>query len=183
MLRYRRMRRICAFSFLFLPLCSLFLPSSGCRRAFTNFTAISHSNAAYDDACHVLAQKPPPEPKTVNIEEKMTDSYRAIRTNVVLAWTLSWVFYVPLRPWTSLWLSRRLPLDFLMCFRRFLRIFTDFSHSYLTYYAGTAPSSLASSTSAGSSITTTATNVYMAFLLYSVAGASTLSLFCFFLEN
>jgi chitin synthase len=50
---------------------------------------MSHSNAAYDDACHVLAQKPPPEPKTVNIEEKMTDSYRAIRTNVVLCWVLS----------------------------------------------------------------------------------------------
>jgi hypothetical protein len=86
---YRRMRRTCTSFFLSFPPSSLFLPSSGHRRAFTDFTAMSHSNAAYDDACHVLAQKPPPEPKTVNIEEKMTDSYRAIRTNVVLCWVLS----------------------------------------------------------------------------------------------
>ena len=41
-------------------------------------------NAAYDDAVHVLANKPPPEVKTVNPEEKMNDSYRAIRTNASL---------------------------------------------------------------------------------------------------
>ncbi|KAI5479453.1 chitin synthase, glycosyltransferase family 2 protein [Pseudohyphozyma bogoriensis] len=46
-------------------------------------------NAAYDDACHVLASKAPPEVTTVDPETAMTDSYRAIRTNVVLAWTLS----------------------------------------------------------------------------------------------
>lgn len=45
-------------------------------------------NAAYDDACHVLANKPPPEKETVDVETKMTDSYRNIRTNVVLAWAL-----------------------------------------------------------------------------------------------
>ncbi|BGP49869.1 Chitin synthase 4 [Rhodotorula kratochvilovae] len=46
-------------------------------------------NAAYDDALHVLATPPPKEVIKVNVEERMTDSYRAIRTNVVLAWTLS----------------------------------------------------------------------------------------------
>ncbi|ORY77216.1 glycosyltransferase family 2 protein [Leucosporidium creatinivorum] len=46
-------------------------------------------NAAYDDACHVLSQKSPPEVKTIDLETQMTDSYRNIRTNVVLAWTLS----------------------------------------------------------------------------------------------
>lgn len=39
-------------------------------------------NAAYDDAVHVLANKPPPEIKTLDPETRMTDSYRAIRTNV-----------------------------------------------------------------------------------------------------
>ncbi|GAA5928047.1 hypothetical protein JCM3775_002798 [Rhodotorula graminis] len=46
-------------------------------------------NAAYDDALHVLATPPPKEVAKVNLEEKMTDSYRAIRTNVLLAWVLS----------------------------------------------------------------------------------------------
>ncbi|TNY17016.1 class II chitin synthase [Rhodotorula diobovata] len=46
-------------------------------------------NAAYDDALHVLATPPPKEVHKVNLEEKMTDSYRAIRTNVLLAWVLS----------------------------------------------------------------------------------------------
>ncbi|KAM0750978.1 hypothetical protein T439DRAFT_300931 [Meredithblackwellia eburnea MCA 4105] len=46
-------------------------------------------NAGYEDAIAVLQEKPPPEETKVNLEEKMTDSYRAIRTNVVLAWTLS----------------------------------------------------------------------------------------------
>lgn len=81
-------------------------------------------NAAYDDAVHVLANKPPPEVKTVNPEEKMNDSYRAIRTNVLLAWTLT--------------------------------------------NGGLVAGIL--STSAGSSVTSTQSNVYMAFLLYSVAG-------------
>ncbi|POW08626.1 hypothetical protein PSTT_07328 [Puccinia striiformis] len=45
-------------------------------------------NAAYDDACHVLSNKPPPEKETIDAETKMTDSYRNIRTNVVLAWAL-----------------------------------------------------------------------------------------------
>ncbi|GAA5981861.1 hypothetical protein JCM11641_001922 [Rhodosporidiobolus odoratus] len=80
-------------------------------------------NAAYDDACHVLATKPPPEVNNVDIETQMTDSYRAIRTNVVLAWVLS---------------NGALVAGIL-------------------------------STTAGSNITTTQTNVYMAFLLYSVA--------------
>ncbi|CAH7688620.1 class II chitin synthase [Phakopsora pachyrhizi] len=46
-------------------------------------------NAAYDDACHVLSNKPPPEKEGIDVETKMTDSYRNIRTNVVLAWTLT----------------------------------------------------------------------------------------------
>lgn len=45
-------------------------------------------NAAYDDACHVLSNKPPPEKEFIDVETKMTDSYRNIRTNVVLAWAL-----------------------------------------------------------------------------------------------
>ncbi|GAA5977405.1 hypothetical protein JCM10908_004966 [Rhodotorula pacifica] len=81
-------------------------------------------NAAYDDAVHVLANKPPPEVKTVDLETKMTDSYRSIRTNVLLAWTLS--------------------------------------------NGGLVAGIL--STSAGSSVTSTQSNIYMAFLLYSVAG-------------
>ncbi|BGP17974.1 hypothetical protein JCM10213_003981 [Rhodosporidiobolus nylandii] len=81
-------------------------------------------NAAYDDACHVLATKAPPEVKTVNMEERMTDSYRAIRTNLLLSWTLS---------------------------------------------NGALAAGILSS-SAGGNITTTQTNIYMAFLLYSVAG-------------
>ncbi|GAA5893025.1 hypothetical protein JCM5296_003407 [Sporobolomyces johnsonii] len=81
-------------------------------------------NSAYEDALHVLSMKPPKEVKTVNVEERMTDSYRAIRTNVVLAWTLT---------------NGALVAGIL-------------------------------STSAGDSLTTTRTNVYMAFLLYSVAG-------------
>ncbi|BGP01634.1 Chitin synthase 4 [Rhodotorula toruloides] len=80
-------------------------------------------NAAYEDACHVLASKPPPPVKTVNLEEKMTDSYRAIRTNVVLAWTLT---------------------------------------------NGALVAAILS-TSAGDTVTTTRSNIYMAFLLYSVA--------------
>ncbi|GAA6030305.1 hypothetical protein JCM8097_009038 [Rhodosporidiobolus ruineniae] len=81
-------------------------------------------NAAYEDACHVLAQKPPKEVKTVDLETKMTDSYRAIRTNVLLAWCLT---------------------------------------------NGALVAAIVS-TSAGNAITTTRSNVYMAFLLYSVAG-------------
>lgn len=48
-------------------------------------TAEKDINAAYDDAVHVLASPAPKEVKKVNAEEKMTDSYRAIRTNVRLA--------------------------------------------------------------------------------------------------
>ena len=39
-------------------------------------------NSAYDVALHVLSQKAPKEVKTIDIETRMTDSYRAIRTNV-----------------------------------------------------------------------------------------------------
>ncbi|CAD6567684.1 MAG: Chitin synthase, class 1 [Cyphobasidiales sp. Tagirdzhanova-0007] len=46
-------------------------------------------NAAYEDARHVLAQKAPKEVKSVNPNEKMEDSYKNIRTNVVLIWTLT----------------------------------------------------------------------------------------------
>lgn len=76
------------------------------------------------DACHVLAQKAPPEEQKVDLETKMTDSYRNIRTNVVLAWALS---------------------------------------------NGALVAAIIS-TSAGGNISSTKTNVYMAFLLYSVAG-------------
>ncbi|GAA6021775.1 hypothetical protein JCM11491_007242 [Sporobolomyces phaffii] len=81
-------------------------------------------NSAYDDALHVLSQKAPKEVKSVDLETRMTDSYRAIRTNVVLAWTLT---------------------------------------------NGALVAAILS-TSAGDTLTTTRTNVYMAFLLYSVAG-------------
>lgn len=104
-------------------------PSSSPFSSF-HFSVVfpQHSNAAYDDACHVLAQKAPPEVKSVNMEEKMTDSYRAIRTNLLLVYVMS---------------NGALVAGIL-------------------------------STNAGSVITTTATNVYMAFLLYSVAGSSPL---------
>ncbi|SGY19437.1 BQ5605_C014g07647 [Microbotryum silenes-dioicae] len=46
-------------------------------------------NAAYEDACHVLATKLPKEVKKVNEEERMSDAYRNLRTNVVLAWSLT----------------------------------------------------------------------------------------------
>lgn len=41
------------------------------------------------DACHVLSTKAVPEVQKVDAETKMLDSYRNIRTNVVLAWSLS----------------------------------------------------------------------------------------------
>jgi len=47
------------------------------------------SSLAKQDACHVLSQKAPAEVKSIDLETQMTDSYRNIRTNVVLAWTLS----------------------------------------------------------------------------------------------
>lgn len=43
-------------------------------------------DAAYEDAKHVLATKPPPEVKKVDPQAKMEDSYKNIRTNVVLIW-------------------------------------------------------------------------------------------------
>ncbi|SCV73964.1 BQ2448_6394 [Microbotryum intermedium] len=46
-------------------------------------------NAAYEDACHVLATKLPKEVKKVDPEERMSDAYRNLRTNVVLAWSLT----------------------------------------------------------------------------------------------
>lgn len=42
--------------------------------------------AAYEDAKHVLASKPPPGVKKVDLHAKMEDSYKNIRTNVVLIW-------------------------------------------------------------------------------------------------
>lgn len=44
---------------------------------------------AAQDACAVLASKAPPEVKAINVEEAMTDSYRAIRTNVGLLFHLA----------------------------------------------------------------------------------------------
>lgn len=46
-------------------------------------------DAAYEDAKHVLAQKPPVEKKKVDLSQKMEDSYKNIRTNVVLAWAIT----------------------------------------------------------------------------------------------
>lgn len=43
-------------------------------------------DAAYEDAKHVLAQKPPKEVKKVDLVQKAEDSYKNIRTNVVLVW-------------------------------------------------------------------------------------------------
>lgn len=42
--------------------------------------------AAFEDAKHVLASKPAPEIKKVDPHQKMEDSYKNIRTNVVLIW-------------------------------------------------------------------------------------------------
>lgn len=42
--------------------------------------------AAFDDAKAVLASKPVPEVKKVDPHQKMEDSYKNIRTNVVLVW-------------------------------------------------------------------------------------------------
>lgn len=66
---------------------------------------VNDLNAAYEDAKHVLAQKPPKEVKSVDLTQKMEDSYSAsyifsplclltlsaenIRTNVVLIWALT----------------------------------------------------------------------------------------------
>lgn len=46
-------------------------------------------NAAYDDAFAVLSAKATPEKPASNPELKMTDSYRGLRTNVVLGWTIT----------------------------------------------------------------------------------------------
>lgn len=46
-------------------------------------------NAAYDDACHVLATKPPREKKQRDPETYQKDYYAMVRTNVVLAYTLT----------------------------------------------------------------------------------------------
>jgi len=46
-------------------------------------------NAAYDDALHVLSTKPPKAVEHVDEKTKQEDYYKAFRTNVLLAWTLS----------------------------------------------------------------------------------------------
>ncbi|PKI83244.1 chitin synthase [Malassezia vespertilionis] len=46
-------------------------------------------NAAYEDACHILANKPVRTRPGKNMEQYQTDYYAAVRTNVVLAWTLT----------------------------------------------------------------------------------------------
>ena len=46
-------------------------------------------NAAYDDALHVLQQKPPKVEQSRDAATKQEDYYRSFRTNVLLVWTLS----------------------------------------------------------------------------------------------
>ncbi|KAK4051036.1 Chitin synthase 4 [Microbotryomycetes sp. JL201] len=46
-------------------------------------------NAAYDDAIHVLANKPPKVTKSIDAQTRAKDSDANLRTNVVLAWTLA----------------------------------------------------------------------------------------------
>jgi len=46
-------------------------------------------DAAYEDACHVLAIKPEPTPPTRDLDLEQKDYYAAVRTNVLLAWTLT----------------------------------------------------------------------------------------------
>ncbi|CCF54212.1 hypothetical protein NDA11_001232 [Ustilago hordei] len=47
-------------------------------------------NDAYDDAIHVLSNKPPREgPAQVDRDQKQADYYATVRTNVVLCWSLS----------------------------------------------------------------------------------------------
>jgi chitin synthase len=46
-------------------------------------------DANYDDALHVLRTKPPKVEATVDAGTQQEDYYRAFRTNVLLAWTLS----------------------------------------------------------------------------------------------
>jgi len=46
-------------------------------------------NAAYEDALHVLAEKPPKVKQKRDASTKQEDYYRNFRTNVLLAWTLS----------------------------------------------------------------------------------------------
>ncbi|KAK0526957.1 Chitin synthase 4 [Tilletia horrida] len=46
-------------------------------------------NTLYDDSLHVLSTPSPPEVKTVDLNQKQTDYYATVRTNVVLAWTIS----------------------------------------------------------------------------------------------
>ncbi len=47
-------------------------------------------NDAYDDAIHVLSNKPPKAgPGPVDKDQKQKDYYASIRTSVVLCWSLS----------------------------------------------------------------------------------------------
>jgi chitin synthase len=46
-------------------------------------------NAAYEDALHVLSEKPPKAEQHRDASTKQEDYYRNFRTNVLLAWTLS----------------------------------------------------------------------------------------------
>jgi chitin synthase len=46
-------------------------------------------NAAYEDALHVLQQKPPKVEQKRDDATKQEDYYRSFRTNVLLVWTLT----------------------------------------------------------------------------------------------
>ncbi|KAK0548347.1 Chitin synthase 4 [Tilletia horrida] len=46
-------------------------------------------NTLYEDSLHVLSTQPTAEVKPVDMNQKQTDYYATVRTNVVLAWTIS----------------------------------------------------------------------------------------------
>lgn len=46
-------------------------------------------DAAYEDACHVLASKPEATPAVRDLDLEQKDYYAAVRTNVLLAWSLT----------------------------------------------------------------------------------------------
>ena len=46
-------------------------------------------DAAYEDACHVLASKPPKAKRVVDPATRKRDYYATVRTNVLLVWCLT----------------------------------------------------------------------------------------------
>jgi chitin synthase len=118
-------------------------------------------NAAYEDAWAVLKRKEKPPPAKVDEETRMQDSYRNLRTNVVLAWTISNVrsLAVPYVDVLISWVQGAL-VAAILCGRSVSREMR--------------PDHVRSSTGASANIATSGSsakvNGYMAFLLFSVAG-------------